>query len=143
MGAQSEIHRVLKPDGELIVMLYARWLLSFLFSIGIVRRLGLLALHLTNHDPGGIFGQHLANARAMGLFRYLDIANFIHKNTDGPLNPYAKVYDLQTVKEDFHDFTVVRSYKRFMHAPPLPVHWLPVHYERVLGWRLWVHMRPT
>jgi hypothetical protein len=94
-----------------------------------------------NCDPGSIFGQHLANARAMGLWRYLAMANFIHKNTDGPFNPYSKVYDVQTVKEDFPDFKVVRSYKRFMHAPPLPVHWLPL--ERVLGWHLWVHMQPA
>jgi SAM-dependent methyltransferase len=141
LAAQREVHRVLRPDGELVVMLYARWSLNYLISIGIVRRLGLLALHLTKRDPGGIFGQHLANARAMGLSRYLDMAYFIHKNTDGPLNPYSKVYDLQTVKEDFPDFKVVHSYRRFMHAPPLPVHWLPL--ERVLGWHLWVHMRPT
>ncbi|MBI4651055.1 class I SAM-dependent methyltransferase [Candidatus Desantisbacteria bacterium] len=141
LAAQREIHRVLKPDGELIVMLYARWSLNYMISIGILRRLGLLALHLTNRDPGSIYGQHLANARAMGLLSYLDMANFIHKNTDGPLNPYSKVYDLQTVKEDFPDFKVVRLYKRFMHAPLLPVHWQTL--ERVLGWHLWVHMRPT
>lgn len=141
LAAQREVHRVLKSDGELIVMLYARWSLNYLISIGIVRRIGLLALHLSNRDPGGIFGQHLANARAKGLLRYLDMANFIHKNTDGPLNPYSKVYDMQAVKEDFPDFKVVRSYKRFMHAPPLPVHWLP--FERILGWHLWVHMRPV
>jgi hypothetical protein len=131
----------LKSDGELIVMLYARWSLNYLISIGIVRRIGLLALHLSNRDPGGIFGQHLANARAKGLLRYLDMDNFIHKNTDGPLNPYSKVYDMQVVKEDFPDFKVVRSYKQFAHAPPLPVHWLP--FERILGWHLWVHMRPV
>jgi len=141
LTAQREIHRVLKSNGELIVMLYARWSLNYLVSIGIVRRLGLLALYFTNRDPGGIFGQHLANARAEGLGRYLRMDHFIHKNTDGPLNPYSKVYDLQRVKQDFPDFKVVRSYKRFVHAPLLPVHWLPL--ERVLGWHLWVHMRPA
>jgi len=140
LAAQREIHRVLKPDGELIVMLYARRSLNYLISIGIVRRLGLLALYPTNLDPGGIFSQHLANARAMGLWRYLHMANFIHKNTDGPLNPYSKVYDMQIIKNDFPNFNVVRSYKQFMHAPPLPVRWLPL--ERILGWHLWVHMRP-
>jgi SAM-dependent methyltransferase len=140
-AAQREIHRVLKPDGELVIMLYARWSLNYLLSIGVARRLGLMALHLTGRRPGGIYGQHLANARAMGLWRYLRMENFIHRNTDGPLNPYAKVYDLRTVRRDFPDFKVVRSYKRLMHAPPLPVQWLPL--QRALGWHLWVHLRPA
>ena len=141
LEAQREIHRVLKPDGELIVMVYSRWSLNYLVSIGIIRRLGLAVLYFTNRDLGGIFGQHLANARVIGLWRYLRIDNFIHKNTDGPLNPYSKVYDLQMVKKDFPSFNVVRAYKQFMHAPPLPVRRLPL--ERILGWHLWVYMRPV
>ncbi len=141
LAAQRQIHRVLKPNGELIVMLYARWSLNYLIAIGTLRRLGLLALHLANRHPGGIFDQHLANARAMGVRHYLRMDSFIHKNTDGPLNPYSKVCDLRIVKKDFPDFKVVRAYKRFMHAPPLPVRWLPL--ERILGWHLWVHMRPV
>ncbi len=139
--AQREIHRVLKPDGELIVMLYAKWSLNYLFSIGVIRRLGLLALYAMSHDPGGIYSHHLTNARTLGIWRYLRMTNFIHKNTDGPLNPYSKVYDLRTVRRDFPDFEPIRSYRRFMHAPPLPVRWLPL--ERLLGWHLWVHLRPV
>lgn len=139
-AAQREIKRVLKPNGELVVMLYARWSLNYLVAIGIVRRLGLLAMYAANSKPGGMVGQHLANARATGIWNYLRLSNFIHKNTDGPLNPYAKVYDLQRVREDFPDFEVVRSYKVFMHAPPLPVRPLPL--AGMLGWHLWVHLRP-
>lgn len=138
--AQGEIHRVLRSDGDLIVMVYARRSLNYLISISVVRRLGLLVLYFMKRNPGGIFGGHLANARAMGLKRYLCMENFIHKNTDGPFNPYSKVYDLQTVKKDFPNFRIVRSYHRYMHAPPLPVHWLPL--GGALGWHLWVHMRP-
>jgi ubiquinone/menaquinone biosynthesis C-methylase UbiE len=36
--AQSEIHRVLRPGGELVIMVYARWSLNYLVSIGVVRR---------------------------------------------------------------------------------------------------------
>jgi SAM-dependent methyltransferase len=141
LKAQREIRRVLAPGGELIAMLYARWSLNYLVSIALVRRLGLLALYAARCDPGGILGQHLANARQMGLLRYLRMRNFIHRNTDGPLNPYAKVYDLAAVRADFPDFEIVKSYKCFMHAPPLPVGWLPL--ERILGWHLWVHLRPV
>ncbi len=140
-AAQREIHRVLKPCGELIVMLYAKWSLNYLVSIALVRRLGLGILYLTHQNPGGIIGQHLANARAVGLRRYLRLGNFIHKNTDGPLNPYSKVYGLKAVRRDFSDFRVTRSYKRFMHGPPLPVSRLPL--DGLLGWHLWVHMKPV
>ena len=139
--AQREIRRVLKPDGELIVMLYARWSLNYLLSIGVLRRLALLLLYASGRNPGGIVGEHLANARAMGIGRYLEMRNFIHRNTDGPANPYAKVYDLSRVAQDFPDFRIVRAYKRFMHAPPLPVGWLPL--QGLLGWHLWVHLRPV
>ncbi|HML96714.1 MAG TPA: class I SAM-dependent methyltransferase [Thermodesulfobacteriota bacterium] len=139
LTAQREIRRILKPNGELIVMLYARCSVNYLISIGLARRLGLCALYFTGYDPGGVYGQHLANARMTGLFRYLKMSSFIHKNTDGPLNPYSKVYDLRTVREDFPDFKIVSSYKQFMHAPPLPVEWLPL--DRMLGWHLWVHMQ--
>ena len=138
--AQREIRRVLKPDGELIVMVYAKWSLNYLLSIAVLRRLGLLAMALLKINPGGIYGQHLANAQAMGLWRYLHLDTFIHRNTDGPHNPYAKVYDVAELRRDFPDFTVVRTYKRHMHAPPLPVQWLPL--GRLLGWHLWAHMKP-
>lgn len=139
--AQKEIHRVLRSNGELIAMLYARWSLNYLLSIGVLRRLGLLGLYFLNKSPNGILGQHLANAREMGLLKYLRMDNFIHRNTDGPLNPYAKVYDLPTVERDFPKFRVNKSYKRFMHAPPVPVSGLPL--DRLLGWHLWVHLRPA
>jgi SAM-dependent methyltransferase len=139
--AQREIHRVLRPDGELIVMLYARWSLNYLLSIAVVRRLGLAALYVTGRDPGGIYGQHMANAREVGLRNYLRMDRFLSRNTDGPLNPYSRVYDVRAVRKTFTKFRVVRAYKRFMHAPPLPVSRLPL--ESLMGWHLWVHLRPA
>lgn len=139
--AQQEIHRVLKPNGELIVMLYARYSVNYLVSIALIRRLGLLALYASGRNPGGIYAQHLEIARKLGIWKYLQMRNFIHRNTDGPLNPYAKVYDLRSVREDFPDFRVIKSYKRFMHAPPLRVRGLP--FANLLGWHLWVHLRPA
>ncbi|MCK6458299.1 MAG: class I SAM-dependent methyltransferase [Planctomycetes bacterium] len=137
--AQREIRRVLAPGGELVVMLYARWSLNYLLSISLLRRAGLLALHALGAAPGGKIGEHLARAREMGVLRYLRMRNFIHKNTDGPSNPYSRVYDVRAVRRAFPCFRVVRAYKRFMHAPPLPVRGLPL--ERLLGWHLWVHLR--
>lgn len=138
--AQREIARVLKPDGRLIAMLYAKWSLNYILAIFAARRLGLAALYLTGAKVSGIYGDHLANARRTGLRNYLRIKNFINVSTDGPFNPYSKVYGLKEIREDFPDFEIVSSVKHFMHAPPLPVGWLPL--AGVLGWHLWVEMRP-
>jgi hypothetical protein len=91
--------------------------------------------------PGqGMLAAHLDNARRIGLVRYLRLDEFIHHNTDGPANPYALVYDRRRVQRDFPSFRVTRAYKRFMHAPPLPVHRLPG--GTIMGWHLWIHMVP-
>ena len=120
-------------------------LISHFVSIALVRRAALLAAYplaragVLKADPaGGTLSAHLSNARAMGLGRYLRLDEFVHHNTDGPANPYALVYDRRRVERDFPSFRVTRTYKRFMHAPPLPVHGLPG--ETLMGWHLWVHM---
>lgn len=137
-AAQREIRRVLKPGGVLVAMVYAKISLNYLLAIAALRRAGLAAMYLLRLNPGGIYGEHLANARAAGLWKYLRLSRFVHANTDGPLNPYSKVYTLNQVRADFPDFRVARTFKCFMHAPPLPVRRLPL--ERLLGWHLWVHM---
>jgi ubiquinone/menaquinone biosynthesis C-methylase UbiE len=141
LTAQKEIARVLKPGGRLIAMLYARRSLNYLLAISVVRRLSLAILFLGRAKAGEMVGGHIANANRMGLREYLRMPNFIHGNTDGPWNPYSKVYDLATVHEDFPAFTLETHYQDYMHAPPLPVFWLrPL--ARVLGWHLWVHLSP-
>ena len=146
--AQREIHRVLVPGGELVIMVYARWSLNYLVSIGLIRRAALLGAFplaeagvLKPDQPKGTLAGHLDNAKKMGLFHYLRLDEFVHHNTDGPANPYALVYDRRRVEQDFPSFRITRTYKRFMHAPPLPVHRLPG--ETVMGWHLWVHLVPV
>ena len=146
--AQKEIHRVLRPGGELVIMMYARWSLNYLVSIGLIRRAALLAAYplaragvLKSDDAHGMLTSHLDNAKTMGLFRYLRLEEFTHHNTDGPANPYALVYDRRRLEQDFPSFRVTRTYKRFMHAPPLPVHGLPG--EALMGWHLWAHLEPV
>jgi SAM-dependent methyltransferase len=143
--AQNEIHRVLRPAGELVIMLYARWSLNYLISIGLVRRAALLAAYplaqvgiLKSGSSKGTLAAHLDNARKLGLFRYLRLDEFTHHNTDGPANPYALVYDRRRIEQDFPSFRITRMYKRFMHAPPLPVHRLPG--QTLMGWHLWIHL---
>jgi SAM-dependent methyltransferase len=142
--AEREIRRVLRPEGELVAMLYARWSLNYLLGIALLRRLAVLAASPLERAgllrTGGMLAAHLDNARREGLFRYLRMRRFLHANTDGPRNPYSQVYDLRRVRRDFPDFRVARSYRRFMHAPPLPVTGWPG--ASVAGWHLWVHLRP-
>ncbi|MGH3718871.1 MAG: class I SAM-dependent methyltransferase [Pseudonocardiaceae bacterium] len=141
--AQAEIHRVLKPGGILVVMLYSRLSLNYQLSIKVVRRAALAAAYPLRRsqllDRWPVLRQHLDNAELGGLRRYLAIDNFTHRNTDGPLNPYARVYSRREVAREFPHFKVLDAYSRYMHAPPLSVRGLPA--ERWLGWHLWVHLR--
>lgn len=137
--AQSEIHRVLKPRGRLVAMLYARRSLNYTISISIVRRAALLAAWpLRDTISAGNLSAHLRNAEREGLWEYLRLARFIHASTDGPGNPFSRVYDIAGVCRDFRSFRLVRAHKEFMHAPPLPVHGLPG--ARLMGWHLWVEL---
>jgi len=136
--AQAEIARVLRPGGELVMMVYAKWSLNYMLSISVLRRIGLAAMVGLGLPGKGIYAAHVKNAREEGLFQYLGMKRFIHRSTDGPDHPYAKVYGMREVREDFPDFSLTRAYKQFMHAPPLPVKWLPL--QRMLGWHLWAHL---
>lgn len=141
--AQAELARVLRPHGEAIIMLYAKHSLNYLVSIAVLRRLGLLVLYplwRAGVPVTGIYGKHLQNAKQRGLARYLRLTAFTHRNTDGPHNPYSRVYSLAEVRQDFTSFIVTHAHKEFMHAPPLPVHQLPL--ARLAGWHLWIHLRP-
>jgi SAM-dependent methyltransferase len=141
--AQAEIHRVLRPGEVLIVMLYARNSLNYQVSIRIVRRGVLAAAYAFRKTPlvrpHGMLRDHVDNAEQMGLFRYLRMETFTHYSTDGPLNPFARVYSPKEVERDFPDFDLEKTYQRYMHAPPLPVHGLPGGDH--MGWHLWAHLR--
>ena len=138
--AQAEIARVLRPDGKLIVMLYAKWSLNYLLSIFVLRRFGLAGMYGLGVKAVGIYGDHLANAHKIGLGKYLAMSNFINVSTDGPFNPYSKVYGRSEIVADFTDFDLIETHKEFIHAPPLPVGWLPL--AGLLGWHLWVTLKP-
>ena len=135
---------MLRPDGELVIMVYARWSLNYLFSIGLIRRAALLAAYplarLGVLRPGpGMLADHLGHAQRMGLLRYLRMAEFT-ANTDGPGNPYAVAYDRRRVAE-LPVLPGSPAVQRYLHAPPLPLHRMPG--QALAGWHLWVHLEPV
>lgn len=138
-SAEKELVRLLRPGGELIIMMYAKWSLNYLLAIGLFRRLGLIGMRATGMRGSGIFAEHYDNSKQMGLLNYLKMDNFIHRSTDGAGNPYSKVYDRAEVAKDFPHFEITKTYKRFMYAPPLPVTNWPG--GSVMGWHLWAHMK--
>jgi ubiquinone/menaquinone biosynthesis C-methylase UbiE len=150
-AVQQEISRVLKPDGRLVIMMYHKNSLNYWLSIAIIRRIGLLLLFLLDttgiyrSKPASVFGQHIANAKREGLLSYLRMKSFIHRNTDGPLNPYAKAYTVQSIAADFPCFAVENSRIHFLNARHFPgIRLLPKHWydllDSRLGWHLWAFM---
>lgn len=112
--------------------------------VGMVGPLSLINALGFNNVPITIpFPHALAQLVTMGTLvcarRCLAIDNIIHRNADSPLNPYARVFSSREVTQEFTSFELIRSYSRYMHAPPLPVRRVPA--ERWLGCRLWVHLR--
>ena len=67
-------------------------------------------------------------------------ARLILDSRGNPTLEVALVYDRRSIEPDFPSFRVTRTYKRFMHAPPLPVHRLPG--ETLMGWHLWARLEP-
>ena len=122
----KEIRRVLKPGGRLVMMMYHKNSLNYLMSINVIRRLlmiglfGLAKLGAGSLITNPLLAGHLKNAEDFGLTTYLRNPLFMMKNTDGPGNPYSKVYDLHSVATDFAEFNIVDSRVHFLNERHLP-----------------------
>jgi SAM-dependent methyltransferase len=116
--AVKEILRVLKPDGRLVIMLYNKTSINYMVEIRRVRKWGLRVLGLPGILPllGGL---GLPKAK---LQRHLDLRKIIgpmsdeewlSRNTDGPDNPYSRVYDRRETEDLLSGFQEVDQYVRF------------------------------
>ena len=153
-AAVREIHRVLKPGGRAIVMLYHRGSYNYRVGIRVLRRAGagLLrtegGIRIVNRltgEPVESLREHAASLRNAN--RRFSSAELLNQSTDGAGNPLARVYSRREARELFKDFREVelRAYflnKRFI---PLLGNLLPRSIESALasrwGWHLWIYAR--
>jgi SAM-dependent methyltransferase len=151
--AVREIHRVLKPGGRAIVMLYHRGSYNYRIGIRVLRRVGANLLKsesgikIVNRLTGEPLESLRDHARLLKASTNGRVASdeFLSQSTDGAGNPLARVYSRREARELFGDFRQVelRAYflnKRFI---PLIGNLLPRSIESALasrwGWHLWIY----
>jgi len=152
-SAVHEIHRVLKPGGRAMVMLYHRGSYNYRVGIRVLRRAGARLLKsesgikIVNRLTGEPIESLRDHAQLLkrGTNGYLAKEEFLSQSTDGAGNPLARVYSRREARELFTDFRKVslRAYflnKRFI---PLIGNLLPRSIESALasrwGWHLWIY----
>jgi ubiquinone/menaquinone biosynthesis C-methylase UbiE len=127
--AVAEFHRVLRPGGTALAMIYHRDSLNYFVTIMIVRRLLALALlvpqgpavisRLTAEDRAILEG-HRRLLEEHGLRYLTDGALFLSNNTDGPGNPLSKVYTRRAATELFSAFRQVETTLRYLNLRSYP-----------------------
>ena len=150
--AVNEIHRVLRPGGLAVVMLYHRSSFNYYVGILFLRRLGALLLysdwgvqllHRLTGDRLAHLQEHSRRLRAQG-WRYLMGGAWLNNNTDGVGNPLSRVFTRKEVSRLFGQFSRVRTQVRFLHMEWFPLFGklLPRSTDlalgKVLGWHLYV-----
>jgi ubiquinone/menaquinone biosynthesis C-methylase UbiE len=149
----GEIHRVLKPNGKAVIMLYHKNSFNYYVSIHVLRRIGLLCLlvfpflsgliaKLTGENKERI-NRHKVLMKKEGV-SYLKMKNFIHRSTDGPDNVYSSVWTTSSAKKLLKEFSSINTNIHFLNER----HLLGVQYllpksikdkmANRFGWHLWI-----
>jgi SAM-dependent methyltransferase len=152
-AAVADFHRVLRPGGTAIVMLYHRGSLNHHFTImGVRRALAAMLLvpgaagavaRATGEDPAVLEG-HRQLLREHGLSYLTDRGLFLSNNTDGPGNPLSKVYSRAEARQLFARFDDVQTAVRFLNLRAFPggdrmaATPLARALGRRIGWHLYV-----
>jgi ubiquinone/menaquinone biosynthesis C-methylase UbiE len=150
--AVGEIHRVLKPGGAAMVMLYHKNSYNYYVNIMALRRMGVRLLRfdwgprlvrkITGEDEGRL--RKLQQLYRRDPKRLLDRDEFLNQNTDGAGNPLARVYTRREATAMFSNFRDVRTEVHFLNKRWIPLigRLMPPPLERSLGrlagWHLWI-----
>lgn len=162
--AIGEVHRVLRPGGRAIVMLYHKHSFNYFVRIMIYMRLRVIfrilgaairwsedrrkileaeRVGLRGNEDRKVYDIHYSNFLRRG-WSYLKACNFIHHCTDGPECPYAYAFSKKEVRQLFASFHDIET--KVAHFPIRKYHswrWVPLAFERYLaslvGWYLFIY----
>jgi ubiquinone/menaquinone biosynthesis C-methylase UbiE len=150
--AINEVHRVIKPKGKALVMLYHRNSYNYYGNIMLFRRLGAQVLKyswgpsfvnlVTKEDINAL--KRLQSDMKKNPDYFFSKEEFLNQNTDGAGNPLAKVYNRKEAALLFSRFSNVNTEVRFLNKRWIPVlgKFLPKAIESPLaklwGWHLWI-----
>jgi ubiquinone/menaquinone biosynthesis C-methylase UbiE len=150
--AINEAHRVLKPGGRAMIMLYHRRSYNYYGNIMFFRRVGAQLLQydwgprlvnrITGEDIKAL--ERLQSDMRKDPQRFFSAAEFLNQNTDGAGNPLAKVYSRREARALFTRYANVETTVRFLNKRWIPAigKFLPRFIEaplaRVCGWHLWI-----
>jgi len=152
-AAVAEVHRVLKPGGRAIVMLYHRGSYNYRVGIRILRRAGagmlksesgIKLVHLLTGEPDESLREHAALLRD-SKNGHIAADELLNQSTDGAGNPLARVYSRREARELFKKFRNVELRAYFLNKRFIPIvgNFLPRSIESALatrwGWHLWIY----
>ena len=150
--AIAEVHRVLKPGGRAVVMLYHRDSYNYRINISLLRRAGvhllkwnagLKLVQLVTGEPESSLREH--SRRLNSDNSYLSSQEFLSQNTDGAGNPLARVFSRSEAARLFRNFSQTTLKIYFLNKRWIPVvgSLLPKNLESKLaerwGWHLWIY----
>jgi ubiquinone/menaquinone biosynthesis C-methylase UbiE len=152
-GAVREVHRVLRPGGRAVVMLYHRNSYNYRVNIGFFRRVGARLLHFDTGlgivhrltgEPVESLREH-ARMLKQDQDSYLSPDAFLNRHTDGAGNPLARVYSRQEALELFKDFSQAETKIHFLNKRWMPVlgsllnRGMELRLASRWGWHLWIY----
>jgi len=151
-AAVQELHRVLKPGGRAIVMLYHRGSYNYRIGIRVLRRAGagllktdtgIKLINVLTGEPTEALQERAALMRATNGVTSAD--HLLNESTDGAGNPLARVYSRREARQLFKDFSEVELRAYFLNKRFIPIvgNLLPRSIESALasrwGWHLWIY----